>query len=118
MNWILSLFLITLAVLAWIFYDKFTRRGAVPLDVALQSYTGWLAMVVVVLGDYLVALFQWGAQQVDFLQAQFGTLFAEPSLGAFVKVLSAVFLLLRLKGQGLPGLKLPSYPDATDQAGT
>jgi len=117
MNWILTLFLIAIVVLAWIFYDKFTRRGAVPLDIALESYTAWLALLGVVLGDYLVALFQWGAQHVDLLQAQFGTLLAEPSLGAFVQVLSGMFLLLRLKGQGLPGFKLPSYPDPTDQAG-
>jgi len=118
MNWILSLFLITLAVLAWIFYDKFTKRGAVPLQSAFKSYTAWLAALGVLLGEYLVALFQWGAQQVDFLQAQFGTLLAEPSLGAFVQLASGVFLLLRLKGQGLPAFKLPSYPDASDQART
>ena len=34
MNWILSLFLIVVAVLAWVFYDKFTKRGAVPLEAA------------------------------------------------------------------------------------
>lgn len=118
MNWILALLLLVLAALAWIFYDKFTRRGAVPLQAAFKSYTAWLATAGVLLGEYLVTLFQWAAQQVDFLQAQFGTLLAEPSLGAFVQIASAVFLLLRLKGQGLPAFKFPSYPDPTDQAGT
>lgn len=117
MNLILTIAILLIVVLAWVFYDKFTRRGAVPLDVAFRSYTAWLAAVGALLGDYVVALFHWAAQQVDFLQSQFGSLLAEPSLGAFVQLSSAVFLLLRLKGQGMPAFKLPDIPDPVDQAG-
>lgn len=116
MNWILAFLLITLAALAWVFYDKFTRRGAVPLKTAFRSYTAWLAALGVLLGDYMVALFHWAAQQVDFLQAQFGSLLAEPSLGAFVQLASGVFLLLRLKGQGLPAFKFPDLPAPDSRA--
>lgn len=113
MNWLLSIALLLLAVLAWVFYDKFTKRGAVPLGVAFKSYTAWLALVGTVFGQFLVDTFHWAAFQVDFLQTQFGALLAEPSLGAFVQLASGVFLLLRLKGQGLPSFKLPDYPDDT-----
>ncbi|MDH7453577.1 hypothetical protein QF205_10935 [Luteimonas composti] len=117
MNLLLSLAMLILAVLAWVFYDKFTKRGAVPLEAAFRSYTAWLAAIGAVFGEYVVSLFAWATQQVDFLQAQFGGLFNHPSLGAFVQVASGVFLLLRLKGQGMPSFQFPDIPDPTDQAG-
>lgn len=117
MNWLLTILLAVLVVAVYFFYAKFTRKGAVPLGDAWKSFTVWLAAVGTVLGAYLVDLFAWAATQVDFLQDRFGSLLANPSAGEALQALSAVFLVLRLKKQGLPGLKLPKIPDPTDQAG-
>lgn len=117
MNLILTLLLVALVVAVYFFYAKFTRKGAVPLADAWKSFTVWLAAVGTVLGAYLVDLFAWAATQVDFLQDRFGSLLANPSAGEALQALSAVFLVLRLKKQGLPGLTLPKIPDPTDGAG-
>ena len=117
MHFLFTLILIAIIAAAYLFYDKFTRHGAVPLSTAWRSYTSWLAGVGLVLGQYLVDLFAWAATQVDFLQDQFGSLLSNPASGDALKLISGIFLLLRLKGQGLPGLNLPSFPDDTDQAG-
>lgn len=117
MNWFLTILLVLVIALAYFFYAKFTRNGAVPLGDAWKSFTVWLAAVGTVLGAYLVDLFAWAATQVDFLQDRFGTLLANPSAGEALQLLSGIFLVLRLKKQGLPGLTLPKIPDGTDKAG-
>lgn len=117
MNLFFTILLVALIAVAYLFYDKFTRKGAVPLDIAWRQFTVWLAAAGTVLGDYLVQLFGWAAGQVDFLQERFGGLLADPSAGQALQLLSWFFLLLRLKGQGLPAFKLPSIPDEADKAG-
>lgn len=117
MNLILTLILVALVALAYFFYAKFTQKGAVPLSDAWRSFVTWGGAVLVVLGDYVVALFGWAASQVDFLQERFGSLLANPSSGEALKFVGAFFLLLKLKKQGLPGLTLPKIPDPTDQVG-
>lgn len=117
MNLLFTLILVAIVAAAYLFYDKFTKKGAVPLDVAWRSFTVWLAATGAVLGQYLVDLFGWAATQVDFLQDRFGSLLANPSAGEALQLLSGLFLILRLKKQGLPALKLPSIPDPADQAG-
>jgi hypothetical protein len=112
-----TLLLVLLIAVAYLFYDKFTRKGAVPLGSAWKSFTVWLAAAGTVLGQYLVDLFAWGATQVDFLQDRFGGLLADPSAGQALQLLSWFFLLLRLKGQGLPSIRLPDLPDDTNTAG-
>lgn len=117
MNLFLTLFLVALVAATYFFYVKFTQKGAVPLGDAWRSFTAWLAALGLVLGNYLVDLFSWAASQVDFLQDRFGSLLANPSAGEALQLLSTVFLVLRLKKQGLPGLTLPKIPDSSDQAG-
>lgn len=117
MNWILTLLLVALVLLAYFFYAKFTRKGAVPLGDAWRSFVAWATAVGVVAGQYVVDLFGWAVSQVDFLQDRFGSLLANPSAGEALQLLSAFLLVLRLKKQGLPGFALPKIPDPTDKAG-
>lgn len=118
MNLIFTLILLAVVALAWVFYDKFTRRGAVPLAVAWRSYTVWLSMVGTVLGSYIVDLLRYFADAWEPLRAQFGDLLGANSTGMALQLLSGIFLVLRIKGQGLPALKLPPLPGAdTDKAG-
>ena len=60
---------------------------------------------------------QRGVTRLALAQDRFGSLLANPSAGEALQAMSAVFLVLRLKKQGLPGLTLPKIPDPTDQAG-
>lgn len=117
MNWTLTLLLVALVALAYFFYAKFTRKGAVPLADAWKSFVAWGGAVCMVFGDYVVELFGWAASQVDFLQERFGSLLANPSSGEALKFIGAFFLLLKLKKQGLPSITLPKIPDPSDQAG-
>jgi hypothetical protein len=112
-----TLLLVLLVAAAYFFYDKFTQKGAVPLARAWKSYTAWLAALGMVLGDYLVTLLGWAATQVDFIEERFGSLLADPSAGQALQLMSWFYLLLRLKGQGLPSIKLPDLPDEAGQAG-
>lgn len=117
MNLLLTLLLVALVAAIYLFYAKFTKYGAVPLGAAWTSFTTWLAAVGLILGQYLIDVFAWAASQVDFLQDRFGSLLANPSAGEALQLLSTVFLVLRLKKQGFPGLTFPKIPDSTDQAG-
>lgn len=117
MSLLFTLLLVVLLLAAYLFYTKFTRKGAVPLAAAWKSLTVWLSVAGTVLGQYLVDLFGWAATQVDFLQDRFGSLLNNPSAGEALQLLSWFFLVLRLKGQGLPSITLPRFPEDTDRAG-
>jgi hypothetical protein len=117
MNLLLTLLLVALVAVTYLFYAKFTRKGAVPLADAWRSFVAWATAAGLVFGQYLVDLFGWAVSQVDFLQDKFGSLLANPSAGEALQLASAFLLVLRLKKQGLPGLTLPKIPDPSDQAG-
>lgn len=106
-----------LAVL-YVFYDKFTRRGAIPLRKAFTDFTGWLSLLGIALADWGIELLRYLADLWQPFQSQWGELLSQPSLAGFVQLLSFVFLALKLKGQTpLPKPSLPDFPDDTDQAG-
>lgn len=117
MHILFTLILVALIALAWIFYDKFTRHGAVPLAAAWRSYTMWLSAAGIALGGYIVELLRYFADAWEPLRSQFGDLLGADSAGMALQTLSAIFLLFRIKGQGLPGFSLPKIPDDSDQAG-
>ena len=117
MNLLFTLILVVLALAAWLFYAKFTKHGAVPLAAAWRSYTVWLAALGTAFGAYFVELLRYFADTWEPLRAQFGDVLGANSAGMALQALSAIFLILRIKGQGLPGLALPSIPDDADQAG-
>lgn len=110
MNIAATVALLALCALFWIFYARFTRFGAVPWRTAWRSYTMWLAAVGVAFGQYIVDLLRYFADVWEPLRAQFGDLLSAGSAGVALQVLSAIFLLLRVKAQGLPGMKLPDIP--------
>lgn len=100
--------LIALAI-AYLFYDGFTQRGAIPLAKAWRDFTSWAALVGIALADWVVALLRWVADLWEPMQAQFGTLFDQPSLATFVQCMSFVFMALKLKAQSpLPRPSLPT----------
>lgn len=104
-----------LLVLAWVFYDKFTRRGAIPLQKAWRDYTAWLAYAGIALADWIVELARYVADLWQPLQAQFGDLLAADSASMALQIISAIFLALKLKGQApLPKPSFPDFPDAGD----
>ncbi len=117
MHVLFTLILVALIALAWIFYDKFTRHGAVSLSAAWRSYTMWLSAVGLAFGGYIIELLRYFADAWEPLRAQFGDVLGANSAGMALQALSAIFLVLRIKGQGLPGFSLPRIPDDTDQAG-
>lgn len=112
MHIVVTLLLLLIVALAWLFYAKFTRHGAVPLRTAWRSYTTWLAAVGLAFGQYIVELLRYFADVWEPLRAQFGDLLSAGSAGLALQVLSAIFLLLRVKAQGLPGMKFPDIPKA------
>jgi len=116
-KFIFTVMLLTVLAAAWVFYAKFTRKGAVPLDVAFRSFTVWLSLLGAAFGQFIVDFLAWLASIWEPLQAQFGSLLAVESAGMALQVLSGIFFLLRMKGQGFPGFKFPAIPDPTDQAG-
>lgn len=116
MNIIFTLVLLAVVAMAWIFYDRFTKRGAVSLKAAWRSYTVWLSMLGAALGGWIVDLLRYFADAWEPLRAQFGDLLHADSAGMALQLLSGIFLMFRLKGQGLPGLNLPSLPAADDKA--
>lgn len=108
-----SLFLAVLlaAVLAavWIFYDRFTERGGIPLDRAWKDYTAWWGYVGLALAEWIVEIGRYMADVWPPLQAQLGDLLAADSLSTAIQVISAIFLLFKLKGQQrVPFPNIPS----------
>lgn len=117
MNAIFTVGLVLIIAAAMLFYAKFTRYGAVPLSTAWRSYTAWLSLVGVVLGQFIVNALEWLAGIWEPFRDQFGSIVSADSAGVALQAISAIFFLLRMKGQGFPKLELPSLPDDTDQAG-
>lgn len=112
-----TLVLVLAIVLAWVFYAKFTKHGAVPIAIAWRQYTVWLSAAGLAFGGYIVELLRYFADAWEPLRAQFGDVINAPSAGMALQLLSAIFLLLKVKGQGLPKFGLPGFPDDTGQAG-
>ncbi|WP_202841996.1 hypothetical protein [Luteimonas saliphila] len=110
MNTILFTLLLLVAVFAAVFFFKFSKKGTVPLAVAWKSYTGWLSAVGLVLGAYIVDLLRYVASFWEPFQSQFGELLAADSAGQALQIVSAIFFVLRMKGQGAPELRLPPIP--------
>lgn len=110
-SFIVSIALLLLLAMAYLFYDGFTQRGAIPLAKAWRDFTSWLGLAGIALADYGIALLRYLADLWEPLQVQFGSLFADPSLATFVQVLSFIFMALKLKAQTpLPRPSLPSFP--------
>lgn len=116
-NLILALILLVALAFAYLFYDGFTKRGAIPIGKAWRDFTSWAALVGIALADWLVSLLRWIADLWEPMQAQFGALFEQPSLAAFVQVMSFVFMALKLKAQSpLPRPNLPPIGAGQDGA--
>lgn len=107
-----TLILVGLVLAALAFFKYFTRYGTVALPTAWRSFTVWLSIVGTVLGQFIVDLLGWVASFWDPFRAQFGDLLTAPSAGHALQLLSAIFFVLRMKGQGFPSLRLPPVPDA------
>lgn len=117
MHIVFTLMLVAMIALAWLFYAKFTKHGAVPAAIAWRQYTVWLSTAGMAFGGYIVELLRYFADTWEPLRAQFGDVINAPSAGMALQVLSAIFLLLKVKGQGLPSFGLPDFPDDSDKAG-
>lgn len=112
MRILITLAILAVCALAWLFYAKFTRHGAVPLATAWRSYTTWLAAVGMAFGQYIVDVLRYLSDNWEPLRMQFGELLAADNTGTALQILSAIFLMLRVKAQGIPGVKLPEIPQA------
>lgn len=113
MNLILTVLALAALALLWLFYDKFTRRGAIPIAKAWRDFTSWLSLAGIALAGWVVELLRYLADLWEPVQVQFGSLLAEPSLAAFVQMMSFVFMALKLKGQApLPKPAFPDFPAA------
>lgn len=111
MNFLIAVALLALLAIAYLFYDAFTKRGAIPLAKAWRDFTSWLSLLGIALAEYIVALLRYLADLWEPAQAQFGSLLAEPSLASFVQLMSFVFMALKLKGQApLPKPDIPTIP--------
>jgi len=118
MNLLFALILVVALATLWLFYDKFTKRGAVPLNKAFRDFTTWFGLVGIALSDYVLQLLQWVAGFWDQLQITVGPALAAPGMDKFVMAWSALMLALKFKGQAqLPKPKLPAFPNPADQAG-
>lgn len=110
-NIFIAIVLLAMLALAYLFYDSFTKRGAIPIAKAWRDFTSWLALAGVALAEYIVALLRYVADLWEPIQAQFGALLAEPSLAVFLQLMSFVFMALKLKGQSpLPRPDIPTIP--------
>jgi hypothetical protein len=117
MNRLLTLIMVLALATLWLFYDKFTKRGAIPLDKAFRDFTTWFGLAGIALSSWAIDLLQWLAGFWDQLQVTIGPALTAPGMDKFVMAWSALMLALKFKGQGLPKPKLPAFPDPADQAG-
>lgn len=118
MNLILTLVVLAALALLWLFYDKFTRRGAIPLQKAARDFTTWFGLASIALADWIVQLLQWVAGFWEPLQAHVGPVLSSAGSPTFLVAWGALMLALKFKAQKpLPAVNLPSFPDPTDQAG-
>lgn len=112
LNVLITIMILTALAGLWVFYDGFTKRGAIPLAKAWRDFTSWLSLAGIALAGWLVELLRYVADLWEPIQAQFGTLLAEPSLATFVQLMSFVFMALKLKGQApFPRPSLPDFPE-------
>jgi hypothetical protein len=102
------LIIVTLAVL-WVFYDKFTKRGAIPIAKAAREFTTWWGLAGIAAADYFLQLLRWVADFWDPLQTTIGPALSAPGMDKVVMIWSAVMLALKFKGQA-PRLQLPDLP--------
>lgn len=110
--WLTLLVLAALAVL-WLFYDKFTARGAIPIKKAARDFTTWFGLLSVVLADWIVALLQWVSGFWEPLQAHIGPVLSAAGSPTFLVAWGALMLALKFKGQTpLPKVVLPDFPSA------
>lgn len=110
-NVIIAIVLLAVLALAYLFYDRFTRRGAIPLAKAWRDYTSWLCLLGIALAEYVVALLRYAADLWEPIQAQFGDLLANPSMSAFLQLISFAFAVAKLKGQApFPRPEIPTIP--------
>lgn len=109
---ILTFAIVALVAAALLFFRYFTRNGTIPLPQAWRAATVWLSAVGAVAGPYIVELAAWLASFWEPLQAQFGDLLAVDSAGKALQVLSAIFFVVRMKGQGAPAF--PDFPRPYD----
>lgn len=114
---LLAVLLFLALALAWLFYEKFTRRGAIPLQKAWRDYTAWLGYAFVAFGSWIVDLARYVADLWDPLQSRFGDLLASDSAAMALQIIGAIFLALKLKGQApMPKPAFPDFPDEPGQA--
>ena len=107
---LLPALLVLIALLAlWVFFDKFTKRGAVPLAKAAREFTTWLGLAGVALADWIIALLQWVAGFWEPLQQTLGPALAAPGMDKFLMAWSALMLALKFKGQ--TQVPRPQFPD-------
>lgn len=108
---IIAVLLLALLAGAYVFYDRFTKRGAIPLAQAWRDYTSWLSLVGIALAQWIVELLRYMADLWAPAQQQFGALLDQPSLAMMIQLMSFVFMALKLKGQTpLPRPSLPDMP--------
>lgn len=118
MHFITAFLLLTTLALVWLFYDRFTARGAIPIRKAARDFTAWLGYAGIALADWAIQFLRYLADLWEPVQAQWGTLLAQPSLAQFVQLLSFVFLVAKLKGQTpLPKPDLPDLPPSASAQG-
>lgn len=102
------LMLASLLAMLWLFYDRFTKRGALPLDRAARDFTAWWGYVGLALGEYVAEWLRYLADVWEPLQARFGDVLQGESLGALIQIVSGVFLVFKIKGQQpIPRLNIP-----------
>lgn len=110
MNQLVLAFLIVVALIVlWVFYDKFTKRGAIPIDKAARDFTTWLGFAGIAGAEWILQLLQWVASFWDPLQATIGPALSAPGMDKFLMFWSALMLALKAKGQA-PRLQLPDLP--------
>lgn len=108
--------LMVFAVLAglvalWLFYEYFTRRGAVPVRKAVRDFTTWFGLAGVAFSDWILSLLLWVAGFWDQLAVSVGPALSAPGMDRFVMAWSALMLALKFKGQRpLPQLQMPDLP--------
>jgi hypothetical protein len=118
MKLLLIVIVLVLLALLWLFYAKFTRKGAVPLAKAFRDFTTWFGLLGVAGADWVLQLLQWVAGFWDQLATTVGPALSAPGMDKFVMFWSALMLALKFKGQTqLPRPKIPDFPDPTDAAG-
>ncbi|WFC43250.1 hypothetical protein [Pseudoxanthomonas sp. SE1] len=111
MNLFFTLILVAVILAALLFFKYFTKNGTVALPIAWRSFVVWASACGAVLGQFIVEGLAWLAGIWDPFRAQFGELLSSDSAGQALQIVSAIFFLLRMKGQGFPSFRLPPVPD-------